>query len=105
MANGKNHPTATDILKLRIETLKSELAGVAEKISALEERRQLDVSSIEEELFLARDESNAAKQVKDSVEAAADDTERKGKALISSGEKLIHSAMRSGKQPRRWISG
>jgi hypothetical protein len=92
MKNGKAQRTGIPALRERVERLQAELAGVADAIAALERERDADLAEYEGRLSAAEQEAAGARAAQAEALTAAEETERKGRALVSSGEKLLREA-------------
>jgi hypothetical protein len=90
-----NHPNhvGIDVLKERVALLKAELAGVADELQEHWEVRERDMKELARQLELTQMHAGGAAQMKENALVLAADIERKGRALISSGEKLLREAI------------
>jgi hypothetical protein len=90
--NNKNQRLGVKALEERVEKLRAELAGVADEIAQLEKDRADDMLLCQRALDAAHSQHALALDNKAKALAAAEDTERKGNALIAAGRKLLTEA-------------
>lgn len=89
---GSHRPVGAAVLAERIEKLKAELAGVADEIAEVTRQRDAEVLDCKKAIDTAEDESERRKRQQEEQLTGIEAKERQGRALISSGEKLLREA-------------